>query len=448
MTPLNSSFSSSNGVLHTDAHVLAAPGLTCSEFDDGVGHHMTARESAPDFVVYGPVSVQLWGRRFVAGIRFFRDVVHGVTLTLEQSKVAALGYDATEKDLLAEKKTLTTMLSKQLECSPTSTYASDGNILLYGGHRVHTKDLPINPGGLRRFSGYGTELSQYVTDGRLVFYKDRMLEGADAASFELIAQPTAKEKSEPELARDISGVYYGADRITDADPVSFRLADFSVTTEGNIHGYYGIDRAHVWNLSNGFQLVMPEYADGIRQRLQKALPLTPEPWKIPRPIKVWGSALLLLIACILIYRLQGRLKSRYQASLLSRAVAVLSGAYLVLPTVGYALLFSRCSKPNDIVVWALLAGGLAGGAWLLSVANLNFMPRADAVATTVVQLGMVAVVLALGTVPAGFIEGLSSIPAGISRQCPREDHDVEARNRIKVASMQNGVRFNVIEKPI
>lgn len=27
-----------------------------------------------------------------------------VTLTLEQSKVAALGYDATEKDLLAEKK--------------------------------------------------------------------------------------------------------------------------------------------------------------------------------------------------------------------------------------------------------------------------------------------------------------------------------------------------------
>lgn len=328
------------------------------------------------------------------------------------------------------------------------TYASDGNILLYGGHRVHTKDLLINPGGLRRFSGYGTELSQYVTDGRLVFYKDRMLEGADAASFELIAQPTAKEKSEPELARDISGVYYGADRITDADPVSFRLADFSVTTEGNIHGYYGIDRAHVWNLSNGFQLVMPEYADGIRQRLQKALPLTPEPWKIPRPIKVWGSALLLLIACYLIYRLQERISSRYQASLLSRAVGVLSGAYLVLPTVGYALLFSRCSKPNDIVVWALLAGGLAGGAWLLSVANSNFMSYADAAATTIVQLGMVAVVLALGMLPAGLIEGLSSIPAGISRQCPREDHDVEARNRIKVASMQNGIRFNVTEKRI
>ena len=82
---------------------------------------MTAQASAPDFVVYGPVSIQLWGQRFVSGIRFFRDVLHGVTLTLEQSKVAALGYDATEKDLLAEKKMLTTLLSKQLECAPSAT---------------------------------------------------------------------------------------------------------------------------------------------------------------------------------------------------------------------------------------------------------------------------------------------------------------------------------------
>lgn len=121
MIPLNSYFSSSNDVLRTDDQVLAFPGLARSEFDLGLGRHMTARQSAPDFVVYGPVSVQLWGQRFVAGIRFFRDVVHGVTLTLEQSKVAALGYDATEKDLLAEKKMLTTMLSKQLECSTLST---------------------------------------------------------------------------------------------------------------------------------------------------------------------------------------------------------------------------------------------------------------------------------------------------------------------------------------
>jgi len=121
MKPLNSHFSSGDGVLRTDDQVLAFPGLARSEFDRGLGQHMTAQKSAPDFVVYGPVSIQLWGQRFVAGIRFFREVVHGVTLTLEQSKVAALGYDATEKDLLAEKKTLTAMLSKQLESSPSST---------------------------------------------------------------------------------------------------------------------------------------------------------------------------------------------------------------------------------------------------------------------------------------------------------------------------------------
>lgn len=121
MTPLNSYFSSDDGVLHTDDQVLASPGLGRAEFDRGLGQHMTAQTSAPDFVVYGPVLIQLWGQRFLAGIRFFRDVVHGVTLTLEQSKVAALGYDATEKDLLAEKKTLTKLLSKQLECSPSAT---------------------------------------------------------------------------------------------------------------------------------------------------------------------------------------------------------------------------------------------------------------------------------------------------------------------------------------
>lgn len=121
MALLNTYFSSGSGVLHTDDQILASPRLTRSEFDRGLGQHMTAQTAAPDFVVYDPVSIQLWGQRFVAGIRFFRDVVHGVTLKLEQSKVATLGYDATETDLLAEKKTLTTMLSKQLECAPSST---------------------------------------------------------------------------------------------------------------------------------------------------------------------------------------------------------------------------------------------------------------------------------------------------------------------------------------
>lgn len=91
------------------------------EFDRDLRQNITGRNSVPDFLVYGPVSGHLWGQRFVVGIRFVRDVIHGVTLTLEQSKVAALAYEATEKDLMAEKKKLTTMLSKQLECLPSST---------------------------------------------------------------------------------------------------------------------------------------------------------------------------------------------------------------------------------------------------------------------------------------------------------------------------------------
>lgn len=121
MTTFNIYFSSDTGVLRTDDQVLVFPGLTRSEFNRGLGQHMNGSESAPDYVVYGPVSVLLWGQHFSVGLRFFKDVVQGVTLTLEQSKVAALGYDATEKDLLAEKKTLTAMLSKHLACFPPST---------------------------------------------------------------------------------------------------------------------------------------------------------------------------------------------------------------------------------------------------------------------------------------------------------------------------------------
>lgn len=121
MTPLNSYFSSDNGVLRTDDQLLVFPGLERSEFDLGLGQHMNGGKSAPGYVVYGPISVVLWGQRFLVGLRFFKDVIQAVTLTLEQGIVAALGYDATEKDLLAEKKTLTTIISKHLACLPSST---------------------------------------------------------------------------------------------------------------------------------------------------------------------------------------------------------------------------------------------------------------------------------------------------------------------------------------
>lgn len=118
---MNIYFSSDEGALRAEDHVLAFPGLTRADFDRGLGQHMNGGQAAPRYVVYGPVSVVLWGQRFLIGLRFFENVVQGLTLTLEQGKVTALGYDATEKDLLAEKKTLTAMISEHLACLPSST---------------------------------------------------------------------------------------------------------------------------------------------------------------------------------------------------------------------------------------------------------------------------------------------------------------------------------------
>lgn len=138
---MNINFSSDNGVLRTDDQVLVFPGLTRSEFDRGLGQHMNGGKSAPDYVVYGPVSVLLWGQRFSAGLRFFKDALHGVTLTLEQSRVTALGYNATEKDLLAEKKALTAMLSKHLACLPSWTSLGADMFELPWGAVVSRADL-------------------------------------------------------------------------------------------------------------------------------------------------------------------------------------------------------------------------------------------------------------------------------------------------------------------
>lgn len=121
MKTLNAYFSSDDGVLRAGEQVLAAPRLTRAEFDRGIGRGMNGENSAPGFIVYGPVSILIWGKEFKAGLRFFNDVVHGVTMSLAHSRVASLGYDATEEDLLTEKKTLTKMLSKHLSCLPAST---------------------------------------------------------------------------------------------------------------------------------------------------------------------------------------------------------------------------------------------------------------------------------------------------------------------------------------
>ncbi|MBW8901353.1 MAG: DKNYY domain-containing protein [Massilia sp.] len=321
----------------------------------------------------------------------------------------------------------------------SGTYASDGNVLLFGWRRVHVPGLPIDPSTLRRFPKYGTEPSRYVTDGQLILYEDRVLDGADVATFDLIAQPPVQEQSKPEFARDSSSVYYGADRIPGADPGSFRLVDLSHAEEVGMSGYYAVDGTHVWDLFEGIQLVTPKYAEEIRQRLRESPPVTTKPWEIPPELKALGYGLLLLTGYFLVLRLRARLRSRYQASLLSPAVIVLSVPYLLLPSIGYLLLFHRCSEPDAIVIWSLLGSGLAGGAILLGVANCRFMQRADAAITTIVQFGMVTAVLAIGTLPPEFVEGLKSIPAGISRQCSPEHHAHTSHDRTSVAKLRSEI---------
>lgn len=121
MTPLNCQFDSDTGILRTDEQVLTSPGLARADFDRGLGQHIRPRQPAQDIFLYDLDSIQLWGQGFVGGIRFVSDVVDVVILTLEQGRVRALGYDATEKDLLKEKKTLTTILSKRLARPLSST---------------------------------------------------------------------------------------------------------------------------------------------------------------------------------------------------------------------------------------------------------------------------------------------------------------------------------------
>lgn len=302
----------------------------------------------------------------------------------------------------------------------SGTYASDGNVLLYGPHRVETNNLSINPGSLRRLPTFGTEPSRYVTDGHLVLYEDQMLDGADAATFTTIVQPAGRGERATELARDRSSVYYGSERIPDADSASFRVVDFSRSIDADVRGYYFVDNAHVWHLFGGVRLVAPEFADKVRRRMLEPSASIPEPWTVPRPLKISASILLVVITCVLVHRLRRRIKSLYQTSLLSPAVVAVSTAYLIFPSIAYALLYSRCSEPSEVVVWCLTAGAIVGGACVIGAANCCFMRRVDAAATTFVQLGIVTIVLVIGTVPPGFVKGLSSIPAGISRQCPSD----------------------------
>lgn len=109
------------GTVRPDDLVVGSPGLTRTQFESSARHLVEGRPTAPGYTTYGPLDVTWGGKRFVLGIRFHEDTLHGLTFTWRDGRVEQLGYDATADDLLAEKKVLTTLLSRLLDATPTDT---------------------------------------------------------------------------------------------------------------------------------------------------------------------------------------------------------------------------------------------------------------------------------------------------------------------------------------
>jgi hypothetical protein len=124
---MNGTFDPSSGELSVDGQRWAAPDLRRSEFVANLGNRPTLRASTTEgYFLAGPTKVVLWGHRFLLGLTFMQDNLHSATLSLPDGKVAALGYDADEKDLLQEKKMLSALLTKQLGRPPSqSSLGSD-----------------------------------------------------------------------------------------------------------------------------------------------------------------------------------------------------------------------------------------------------------------------------------------------------------------------------------
>ena len=63
----------------------------------------------------------IWDRKFAMALRFEGGRLHYIEFIWKDGPVERLGYDATEKDLLGEKKQLVKMLTKHLGTGPTDT---------------------------------------------------------------------------------------------------------------------------------------------------------------------------------------------------------------------------------------------------------------------------------------------------------------------------------------
>ena len=248
-------------------------------------------------------------------------------------------------------------------------YASDGNVLLYRRRLVPTLNPPVDPAKLRRLFGHGSRARLYVTDGRWVLYEDQPVVGADARNFKPIALPAGTENTEGPFGMDKTQVYYGADTIPAADPATFRLIYLPEDTEvSRWSGFYAIDRSHLWFTYLG--IMQPVRSDDVAARheyLSQYTPASGVSWKIPRSFILPGCVLVLAGIAFFICKMQRRVRARYKISVFSPYVGMFGAAFVVLPNVFYALMFTRCTSPESTTVYLFLGGALVFSAALLGL---------------------------------------------------------------------------------
>jgi hypothetical protein len=198
------------------------------------------------------------------------------------------------------------------------------------------------------------------------------------------------------FGRDAKHVYFGAQRIGNADPVSFRPLYVSTDSVGLNPGFWAFDRNAVWRVfDGGLDQADPDDATALRPRLSNfKAPLT-ERYPFLTSL-VWPTRVLILFGILggaaLVER---RVRSRYQASAFGKPVAMLVTASLLLPSFLFAIFFDSCHAPDEVVVHWFVASMLGISVVSLGVLNFAAMDRLSAIGVTAVQIAMISVALGI-----------------------------------------------------
>lgn len=137
-------------------------------------------------------------------------------------------------------------------------FLSDGSVVFDSLHRVPPLEPALDPTQLRPALPGGV-LPAHVTDGRWVLYDGRVLRGADPSTLDAVRIAFIVADGYPitlgALIRDQHAVFFGSQRIDDADPATFRLVHYGrdrLHPGGNrpTTGWIGLDRNNAWYLSS------------------------------------------------------------------------------------------------------------------------------------------------------------------------------------------------------